>query len=121
MEIKTDRQKLLRESDELIDISRELRGRCAQIEDVKARLGGYSQLDGCKRELIKQCEAVTVLAARLALLSTALQDIANIYGRTEQKNMELLEGYISPFVDRSQVWVSAIPDKVVEQFNKMLY
>lgn len=120
MEIKTNKQKLLRESDELMDISRDLRGCFAQVEDVKNRLGGYAQLDGCKRALLIQGEAIAALAVRLTLLSMALQDIANIYSRTEQKNIEVLEGCVRPFASRSHVLVSAIPDEVIEQFNKLL-
>ncbi len=121
MKIKTDNLQLLREGEELLDVSRVVRRCGAEIENLRALLGRYTQMKGCCRELMKQSAAITETTARLALLSSALMDIANVYGRSERKNTVNTEGYSNSFSDRSQVQISSVPKNVIEQLNKLLY
>lgn len=121
MKIEADRQRLLQESENLIGMSRQIRKCGAQAESIWARLGRYTQLDGCRQELKKQIETVERITAELTLLASALQDIANRYGWTEQKNIEALDGYSSPFRNRDQMRFTVIPDAIIEQFNSLLH
>ncbi|MBQ9349097.1 MAG: hypothetical protein IJT94_17450 [Oscillibacter sp.] len=79
-------------SAELLEVSRTLRSVGYEIGDVLRELRSVSELDACRRSLRNQESAVVQETARLVSLSAALDEIAELYGRAEQRNADRLEG-----------------------------
>ena len=82
---------ILSASLEIQNLSRKLRRACAEIEDAARGLQPLSELDACRLELAQQEEAAALMAVRLAGLSDALSNIAEIYGRVEEQNETQLQ------------------------------
>ena len=79
-------------SADLLEVSRTLRSVGYEIGDVLRELRSASELDACRRSLRNQEAAVVQETARLVSLSAALDEIAELYGRAEQRNADRLEG-----------------------------
>ena len=80
------------DSEELLDLSRQVRRAGGEMEDVRRSLRSITELDECRHRIRQQEEAAAVLAARLVSLSSALSEIARAYDSAEVRNAGNLKG-----------------------------
>ena len=91
MRLQSDPRQMMNLSSDLLALSRQLRGFRFEIDDIQRALLPISELDGVKRALSEQGEALSVLVARIVNLSSGLQESAELYVRAERKNGDMLE------------------------------
>ena len=101
MRLQSDPRQMMNLSSDLLALSRQLRGFRFEIDDIQRALRPISELDGVKRALTEQGDALSVLLARIVNLSSGLQESAELYVRTERKNGDMLES--------DGLWQTAVP------------
>lgn len=92
MQIVFQRDPIRQVSAELLTLSKTVRQSGYEIEDILRALRMETEFESCKHDLKHHEESAYLLTARLVSLSTALNEIAQIYERTEDANAERLEG-----------------------------
>ena len=92
MEILFQAEQAKRISSELLTLSRTLRQTGYEIEDIHRELRRESAFESCLRECRQQRDNASALTACLVHLSTALYEVAEVYGRAEERNADRLEG-----------------------------
>ena len=91
MHIKVDTGRAAAASADLLRLSRTLRGLRARTEELRRRLRRQSELDGCRSQLQRQEESLSLLTARLVNLSLAMEEIAGAYAAAEERGRDRLE------------------------------
>ena len=91
MEILFQAEQAKRISSELLTLSRTLRQTGYEIEDIHRELRRESAFESCLRECRQQRDNASALTACLVHLSTALYEVAEVYGRAEERNADRLE------------------------------
>lgn len=76
---------------DMLELSRTVRRCREETEDVRIQLQRLSGLEECRRDLLKQEDALLLTMNRLLDLSGSLMEIAEIYSTGEAKNEEMLE------------------------------
>lgn len=120
MRIRIDTGKTNGASSALLSISKSTRRLKAEVEDVRHQLRQLSQLDGCRAELAKQEEALTILTARLVNMSTALSQISDTYGLTENRNSDHLEE-CDRFQGVTRAVLFSVNNRYRKQIDQILY
>lgn len=92
MQIVFQRDPIRQVSAELLTLSKMVRQSGYEIEDVLRALRMETEFESCKHDLKHQEESAYLLTARLVSLSTALNEIAQVYERVETASAERLEG-----------------------------
>lgn len=92
MQIIFQREPVRQVSAELLTLSKTVRQSGLEIEDILRALRMESEFESCKHDLKHHEESAYLLTARLVSLSTALNEIAQLYERVESANEERLEG-----------------------------
>lgn len=92
MKIRIEPQKTRAVSQELLDFSKKLRRCRLEIDEVRRNLRHHTQLEPCRRELLRQVEQAELETARLVKLASALAEISKYYGQTEERNQDEMEG-----------------------------
>lgn len=91
MRIVAQPEGMVKTAEELLHLSKELRTLRYKTEERRNVLGKYSELDECRRELVKQEESLSLMTARLVGLSAAIRQISCLYQTTEEEILENLE------------------------------
>lgn len=91
MKILVEERQLFLSSQELLRVSRNVRQLGNEVYEVEKNLRNLSGLEQCRTELRRQMESIELLTGRLVNLSTALNDIAALYVRTEDRNESCLD------------------------------
>ncbi|MBQ9616848.1 MAG: hypothetical protein IJR48_00655 [Oscillibacter sp.] len=92
MQIMFERERVRQVSAELLTLSKTLRQAGAELTDIRQALRTETEFDACRRNLKHREEDAALLTARLVSLSTALNEISQLYTRAENGNAELLDG-----------------------------
>ena len=92
MQIIFQRDPIRQVSAELLTLSKTVRQAGYELEDILRALRMETEFESCKHDLKHQEESAYLLTARLVSLSTALNEITQIYDRIETANAERLEG-----------------------------
>ena len=91
MKIRIQPQKTRAVSQELLDLSKKLRRYRFEIDEVRRNLRHHSDLEPCRRELLRQVEMAELETARVKL-AAALAEISKYCEQTEERNGDEMEG-----------------------------
>ena len=86
MKIRIQPQKTRAVSQELLDLSKKLRRYRFEIDEVRRNLRHHSDLEPCRRELLRQVEMAELETARVVKLVAALAEISKYCEQTEERN-----------------------------------
>ena len=92
MKIRIQPQKTRAVSQELLDLSKKLRRYRFEIDEVRRNLRHHSDLEPCRRELLRQVEMAELETARVVKLAAALAEISKYCEQTEERNGDEMEG-----------------------------
>ncbi len=91
MELQADPEAMERCSRELMDVSRSVRRVCTRLEETEGKMRRSGSLQAQRNTVKTQAESLHVLSGSLVNLAAALQEIARLYGRTEEQCVEALD------------------------------
>ena len=92
MQITFERSPVKQVSVELLALSKTLRQVGFELGDIRRTLRMETELELCQRDLKSQEENAFLCTAHLVSLSSALNEIIQLYERAETGNVESLEG-----------------------------
>ena len=93
MQIIAHKEGMFQAGEELLGLSRKMRLSRERIEDAYRELTSLSELNECRRAIAQQEESVSFLIAGLVNLSAAIMEIAELYGRAEDRNITRMEDF----------------------------
>ena len=121
MQIRVNTGKTNIASEDLLALSRTIRGLREEVEEVRRRLRRHTQLDNCRLQLQKQEEALTLLTARLVSMSSALSQISDAYNRAERRNLDGLEEESRLHQMAADVVMYGVGDHYRDKIHQILY
>lgn len=121
MQIKISSDKVVASSRRMLELSRTMRRCGVEIEDVCRQLQQLSGLEECRSVLMKQEDGVTLLGARLAGLSSALEEIAGMYSAAEDRNLYALEERPRPIASQERISVYGTNSDLHRRIQNILY
>lgn len=121
MQIKISPDKVVVGSRRMLELSRMTRLCGGEVEDVCRQLQQLSGLGECRSALMKQGDGVTLLAARLAGLSSALEEIAGAYSAAEDRSLYALEERPRPIASHERISVYGTSSDMHRRIQNILY